>query len=79
MTDHPSTTSKLLPFVNGEQSHQAKKFYWAFPTYKLLFSASSYVDQPKSGEDTCGTCEIMGDLGLSTLSLARFGSTYVSQ
>ena len=79
MTDHLSATSQSLPFMNGEQSHQAKKFYWAFPTYELLFSASSYVDRPKSGEDPCETCEIMGDSGLSTLSLPRFGSSYISQ
>ena len=78
MTDHPSTTSQLR-FMNGEQSCQAKKFYWAFPTYELLFSTSSHVDPPKSGENKCETCGIMVDLGLFTLSLPRFVSSYVSQ
>ena len=73
MTDYLSASSQSQPFMNGGQSHQAKEFYWAFPAYKLLFSASSHVDPPKSGEDPCETCEIMGDLGLSTLSLPRFG------
>ena len=53
MTDHPSASSQSLPFVNGEQSHEDKKFYWALPTYKLLLSASSHVNPPKSGEDPC--------------------------
>ena len=57
-TEHQSATSQSLPNVNGEQSCQAKE--------------SIHVDPPKSGEDPCKTCEIMGDLGLSTLSLPRF-------
>ena len=60
-TDHPSATSQFLAFVNGEQSHQAKIFCWAFPAYEILFIASSHVDPPKSGEDTCEACETMGD------------------
>ena len=35
---------------------------------------SSHVDPPKSGEDPCKMREIMGDLGLSTLSLPRFAA-----
>ena len=35
---------------------------------------SIHVDPPKSGEDTCKTCAIMGDLGLSTLSLCQFAA-----
>ena len=33
MADHPPVSQQSLPVVNGEQSFQAKKFYWAFPSY----------------------------------------------
>ena len=71
MTDHPSTPSQCLPVMNQEQSCPVKRFYWAFPSYELLLSASSHVDSSKSGEDPCKTCEIMGDcriLGLTALN-----------
>ena len=47
-----------------------------FPNYNLLLCVSSHVDPPKSGEDPCRTHEIMDDLGVSTLSLPRFGFSY---
>ena len=79
MTDCPSTSCQSLPVMNGEQSHQVKKFYCTLPSYKQLLSASSHVDPPKSGEDEDPheTHEIMGDLVLSSLSLPRFGSSYI--
>ena len=77
-----------LAVVNGEHSHQAKKFPRAFTNYDLLLHAieasSIYlrdlrcVAPPKSGEDahvTHGKC----DFGGATLNDPSLGFSYVLQ
>ena len=64
-TNHLPISSQSIVVVNEEQSHQAKKFHWAFPNYDLILCASGHVDPPKSGEDPCKTHEIICDLGVS--------------
>ena len=73
--------------MNGEQSHDTKKFCRAFTKYGQLLcdldvssiypSASRCVSPPESGENAHVTHGIMGDLGGPMLNLPRLGFSNV--